>query len=191
MDPQEIAIVSGLPRSGTSMMMKMLESGGMTPITDGLREADVDNPKGYYEFERVKQIKEDSSWIPETRGKVFKMVSLLLYHLPANERYRVVLMRRDTQEILASERKMLERLGKNADHATDERMAEIFTKHLAHLEGWIAKQSHLSVLQVSYNEVLRDPDTVLKGVAEFFGGTLDAAKMAAVVDPSLYRNRKA
>ncbi|HMB68807.1 MAG TPA: sulfotransferase domain-containing protein [bacterium] len=190
MDPQEIAIVSGLPRSGTSMMMKMLEAGGLTVVTDGIREADVDNPRGYYEFERVKQIKEDSSWIPETRGRVFKMVSLLLYHLPPNERYRVVLMRRDTDEILASERKMLERLGRNADHASDERMAEIFGKHLAHLEGWIGRQSHLTVLQVSYNEVLGEPDRVLRGVSEFFGGTLDVEKMAAVVDPALYRNRK-
>jgi len=190
LDPQEIAIVSGLPRSGTSMMMKMLEAGGLTVVTDGIREADVDNPRGYYEFERVKQIKEDSSWIPETRGRVFKMVSLLLYHLPPNERYRVVLMRRDTDEILASERKMLERLGRNADHASDERMAEIFGKHLAHLEGWIGRQSHLTVLQVSYNEVLGEPDRVLRGVSEFFGGTLDVEKMAAVVDPALYRNRK-
>lgn len=190
MGPQEIGIVSGLPRSGTSMMMRMLESGGMPIVTDGLREADVDNPMGYYEFEKVKQIKEDSTWVPETRGKVFKMVSLLLYHLPANERYRIVLMRRDTDEILASERKMLERLGKDADHASDDRMADIFGKHLGHLEGWLVAQNHMEVHQVSYNEVLQQPESVLQGVSEFMGGTLDVEKMAAVVDRSLYRNRK-
>lgn len=190
MDAQEIGIVSGLPRSGTSMMMRILDEGGMTVVSDGVRQADVDNPKGYYEYEIVKRIKEDTSWIPGTRGKVFKMVSLLLYHLPVNERYRIVLMRRDTNEILASERKMLERLGKDANHATDERMAEIFRKHLQHLEGWLAKQTHLSCLQVSYNEVLRDPRRCLGEVTEFMGESLDLDKMTAVVDPTLYRNRK-
>jgi hypothetical protein len=188
MDPREIGIVSGLPRSGTSMMMKMLEAGGLEVVSDGIRRADVDNPKGYYELERVKKIKEDASWIPETRGKVFKMVSLLLYHLPPDESYRVVLMRRSTEEILASERKMLERLGKDPDHATDERMAEIFRKHLEHLAGWIQKQSHIRVLTVNYNEIMREPRPVLEGVSEFLGG-LDVDRMAAVVDPALYRNR--
>jgi len=188
MDRQVITVVSGLPRSGTSMMMRMLEAGGLEVVTDGVREADVDNPKGYYEFERVKQIKEDKSWLPETRGKVFKMVSLLLYDLPTDESYRVVLMRRDTDEILASERKMLTRLGKDPDHASDVRMAGIFRKHLAHLEEWVVRQAHLEVLQVSYNEVLSDPDRVLAEVARFCGD-LDAAKMAAVVDRNLYRNR--
>jgi Sulfotransferase domain len=190
LDAQEIAIVSGLPRSGTSMMMRMLDAGGMPVVSDGIRRADVDNPKGYYEFEQVKRIKEDASWIPSTRGKVFKMVSLLLYHLPAGERYRIVLMRRDTDEILASERKMLERLGKNANHASDERMADIFRKHLQHLEGWLDEQSHLSVLQVSYNDVVSEPRGPLERVAAFMGGGLDVEKMVGVVDPTLYRNRK-
>ncbi|MBZ0267010.1 sulfotransferase [bacterium] len=172
------------------MMMRMLDAGGMPVISDGIRKADVDNPKGYYEFERVKKIKEDSSWIPSTRGKVFKMVSLLLYHLPPDERYRIILMRRDTDEILASERKMLERLGKDANHASDERMADIFRKHLQHLEGWLDEQSHLSVLQVSYNDVVSDPRAPLQRVAEFMGGGLDVEKMVGVVDPALYRNRK-
>ena len=189
LDPNLITIVSGLPRSGTSMMMKMLEAGGMPVVTDGIREADVDNPKGCYEFERVKQIKEDSSWIPDTRGKVFKMVSLLLYHLPPNEKYRVVLMRRDTDEILASERKMLERLGKDPDHATDERMSAIFEKHLQHLDGWLKEQNHIEVREVWYNDVMTDPGAITKAVAQFCDG-LDAAAMEAIVDPSLYRNRK-
>ncbi len=171
------------------MMMKMLEAGGLDVVTDGIREADVDNPKGYYEFERVKQIKEDSSWIPDTRGKVFKKVSLLLYHLPVDESYRVILMRRDTDEILASERKMLERLGKDPDHATDDRMAEIFRKHLEHLGGWIVNQRHISCLEVSYNGVMSDPRSVLEGVSEFFGGSLDVDRMVSIIDPKLYRNR--
>ncbi len=190
LDSQEIGIVSGLPRSGTSMMMRMLEAGGLEVVTDGLREADVDNPKGYYEFEKVKQIKEDSSWIPSTRGRVFKMVSLLLYHLPPEETYRIVLMRRSTEEILASERKMLERLGKDPG-PPDGRMSEIFAKHLTHLEDWLTHQQHIECLQVSYNDVLADPEPVLTEVGRFMGGDLDVARMTAVVDRSLYRNKKA
>ena len=189
LNSQEIGIVSGLPRSGTSMMMRMLEAGGLEVVTDGLREADIDNPKGYYEFERVKQIKEDSSWIPSTRGRVFKMVSLLLYHLPADEKYRIVLMRRSTEEILASERKMLERLGKDPG-PPDGRMSEIFAKHLTHLEDWLTHQTHIECLQVSYNDVLADPEPVLTEVGTFMGGDLDVARMTAVVDRSLYRNKK-
>ncbi|MCA9752172.1 MAG: sulfotransferase family protein, partial [Gemmatimonadetes bacterium] len=136
-----------------------------------------------------KQIKDDASWIPDTRGKVFKMVSLLLYHLPKNETYRIVLMRRAVEEVLASERKMLIRLGKDPDHAPDDRMADIFKKHLTHLEGWLAGQKHISVLQVNYNQVLNDSENALRPVAEFCGG-LDLARMVAIVDPNLYRNRK-
>src|SRR5271157_2249400 len=91
----EIIIVSGLPRSGTSLMMQMLENGGVVVVTDGIRTADTDNPRGYFEFERVKKIKEDASWLPETRGKAFKMVSQLLYDLPPTEKYKIVFMDRD------------------------------------------------------------------------------------------------
>src|SRR5437660_7651564 len=107
----EIIIVSGLPRSGTSLMMQMLENGGVPVVTDNIRTADTDNPKGYYEFEQVKKIKQDASWLPGTRGKVFKMVSQLLYDLPAGELYRIIFMDRDIDEVLASQEKMLERLG--------------------------------------------------------------------------------
>ena len=112
MDSSEfMAIVSGLPRSGTSMMMQMLEAGGMEVLTDGIRQANEDNPRGYYEFERVKQIKEDPGWLEEAQGKVVKMVSMLLFDLPAGYRYRIVFMRREMREILTSQRVMLERLG--------------------------------------------------------------------------------
>ena len=99
-----ITIVSGLPRSGTSMMMQILESGGMKVITDNIRKADEDNPHGYYEYERVKKIKDDTGWLKETRGKAFKMISLLLYDLPSNENYKVIFMKRKMSEILASQR---------------------------------------------------------------------------------------
>ena len=110
----EIIIVSGLPRSGTSLMMQMLDQGGIAVVTDNVRTADTDNPRGYYEFEQVKKIKGDVSWLPGTRGKAFKMVSQLLYELPSNEKYRVIFMERDLDEMIRSQEKMLARLGKPA-----------------------------------------------------------------------------
>ena len=98
----EIIVVSGLPRSGTSLMMQMLERGGVEVVTDNIRTADTDNPRGYYEFEQVKKIKGDASWLPGTRGKALKMVSQLLYELPASERYRIIFMERDLDETILS-----------------------------------------------------------------------------------------
>src|SRR5215510_8114285 len=105
----DIIVVSGLPRSGTSLMMQMLDSGGVEVVTDNIRAADTDNPRGYHEFEKVKRIKHDASWLPGTRGKVFKMISQLLYDLPPGENYRIIFMDRDLDEVLRSQEKMLER----------------------------------------------------------------------------------
>src|SRR5436309_9885827 len=102
----EIIIVSGLPRSGTSLMMQMLDNGGMEVVTDNIRTPDTDNPRGYYEFEQVKKIKHDTAWLPSTRGRAFKMVSQLLYDLPPSEQYAVIFMERDLDEVLASQEKM-------------------------------------------------------------------------------------
>src|SRR5438105_11884576 len=124
----EIIVVSGLPRSGTSLMMQMLDNGGLEVVTDNVRTADTDNPKGYYEYEQVKKIKEDKSWVPGTRGKAFKMVSQLLYDLPATEKYRVIFMERDLDEVLASQEKMLQRLGRKA--APRDQMKRSFNVHL-------------------------------------------------------------
>src|SRR5271169_2606440 len=123
-----ITIVSGLPRSGTSLMMQMLDNGGVTVVTDNVRAADTDNPRGYYEFEQVKKIKEDVSWLPETRGKAFKMVSQLLYELPSSQRYRIIFMERDMDEMLLSQEKMLARLNKPA--ASRATIKRAFIKHL-------------------------------------------------------------
>ena len=109
-----IIIVSGLPRSGTSLMMQMLQNGGVGVLTDNIRAADDDNPRGYYELDRVKTISHDASWLPDAHGKAFKAVSLLLYDLPASERYRIILMDRDLDEVLHSQETMLKRLGRIA-----------------------------------------------------------------------------
>src|SRR6266852_2347928 len=148
----EITVVSGLPRSGTSVMMQMLDSGGVAVVTDNVRTADTDNPRGYYEFEQVKKIKQDASWLPATRGKAFKMVSQLLYDLPPGERYRIIFMERDLDEGLLSQEKMLARLGRAA--APREELKRSYTLHLRRLHDWLRQQPHLQVLCVSYNDLV-------------------------------------
>lgn len=189
MDQEGIAIVSGLPRSGTSMMMRMLQAGGLEVLTDDQRTPDQDNPKGYFEYERVKQIEQDESWLEEARGKVVKMVSQLLLHLPADYRYRVVFMHREMEELLASQRKMLERRGEPLDRASDPRMAELFHKHLERVQAWLDQQSNFDVIHVSYNQVLEAPRGQVSRLNRFFGEELDVKAMVDVVDPTLYRQR--
>jgi hypothetical protein len=190
MERDFITIVSGLPRSGTSMMMKMLEAGGLEVLTDGIRTADKDNPKGYYEFERVKQIEHDKEWLQDARGKAVKMIAALLKHLPGDYRYQVIFMRRNIEEILASQRRMLVRMGEPTDTVSDERMAELFKKHVELVEAWIADQPNIAVIYVDHGDVLGDAATQARRISEFLSSTLDVQAMAAVVDRSLYRQRQ-
>ncbi len=187
-----VTVVSGLPRSGTSMMMKMLDAGGIPPVQDGIRSADADNPKGYYEFERVKKLdKGDTAWVAEAQGKAVKVISALLKHLPPGYQYRVLFVRRNMDEILASQRKMLVRRGEDPDKMDDAQMSALFEKHLAETERWLAQQPNMQLLYVHYSEVLADPLPHIAQINAFCGGQLDEQKMASVVDPNLYRNRAA
>jgi hypothetical protein len=172
------------------MMMKMLEAGGIPPVTDEIREADEDNPKGYYEFERVKQMDQgDTSWVPGAQGKVVKVISALLKHLPDDHQYRVVFVRRNMPEILASQRKMLIRRGEDPDKMDDKQMAMLFEKHLRQVEEWMAARPNFQVLYVHYTDVLTDPMPQIAKINEFLGEALDTQAMATVVDRNLYRNR--
>ena len=171
-----ITIVSGLPRSGTSMMMQILESGGMEVITDNIRKANEDNPLGYYEYERVKKIKDDTGWLKETRGKAFKMVSQLLYDLPSNENYKVIFMKRKMSEILASQGKMLERMGRSKDGISDEKMGEFFDKHLSKIIDWIEGRKYIDVLYIDYNDFLINPDEHIKTLNRFLNYKLNEEK---------------
>ncbi len=186
-----ITIVSGLPRSGTSMMMKMLEAGGMEVVTDDIRRPDEDNPKGYYEFEQVKRIKDDQSWLPDCQGKAVKMVSRLLFDLPESWHYKIIFMRRKLEEILASQRKMLRRRGKQPpSEQEDKEMAALFRKHLDHMERWAQQQSHMDILWVNYNTTIQEPEQTACTVNDFLDHDLNVEKMVAVVDTSLYRQRR-
>jgi hypothetical protein len=136
---REICIVSGLPRSGTSLMMQMLEAGGMEVAIDYIRRADEDNPKGYYELEVVKRIKEDTSWLDGMAGKVFKIVSMLLYYLPHDRYYKIIFMRRKMEEILASQHVMLLRQGKTPKTEQEADIRTLFEQHLQHVCHWLTR----------------------------------------------------
>ena len=185
-----ITIVSGLPRSGTSMTMKMLEAGGIPPLTDHIRSADDDNPKGYYEYERAKKLREgDTAWIPKAEGKVVKLIGALLVHMPSNYKYRVLFMRREMSEILASQAKMLENRAED-NKVDDETMAALFIKHVKQVEDWMDSQPNLQFITVDYNAILKDPTPHIKKINQFLGGELDESAMLGVIDPKLYRQRK-
>jgi len=184
-----VIIVSGLPRSGTSMMMKAIEAGGIEPLVDHVRKADEDNPKGYYEFEPVKKTKDDASWLDEAPGKVVKMVYRLLYDLPAGHEYRVLFMRRDLKEVLASQSKMLERSGKPGGGIADDQMEALFAGELAKCEKWLAGQPNFNVLYINHRDMINDGPGQAQKIDDFLGGGLDIDAMAAVIDPGLYRNR--
>lgn len=185
--PPEIVVVSGLPRSGTSLMMQMLHRGGLEAVTDHERIADEDNPAGYYEFEPVKKMKQETAWLPDARGKVVKIISQLLFDLPATERYAVVFMQRSMNEVLASQDKMLARSGRKG--AAHETMRAAFQSHLAKLDAWLQTQPHIRVLKLEYAQVVAEPLTAAQRIKEFLGLDLAPEHMAAAVDPSLYRNR--
>jgi hypothetical protein len=186
----EVVIVSGLPRSGTSMMMKMLEAGGVPIMTDGLRAADEDNPRGYFEVERVKDLEKeaDKRWIRDARGKALKVISFLLKELPEDCAYRVVFMRRDLSEVVASQNKMLDNRGEE-NPIRDEKAIELYRKHLISTRVFTGMSPRFQVLEVTYRDVLSDPERLARQVNAFLGGRLDAERMAEAVDPDLYRNR--
>jgi hypothetical protein len=185
-----VIIVSGLPRSGTSMMMRILEKGGVPALVDGIRTPNDDNPKGYYEFERVKKLPEgDIAWLRDAPGKAVKIIAALLAHLPNAYTYRVLFMRRKMDEILASQRRMLERRGEDPDTIDDAEMSRLFEAHVAQVHRWMDQQSHVTYLDVDYNEVLADPVLCLAQVDDFLELSLDLEAMTAVVDPTLYRQR--
>ena len=185
-----ITVVSGLPRSGTSMMMRMIAAGGVPQLTDGVRTADEDNPLGYAEFEAVKRTKDDPSWLTQAPGKVVKLVHVLLKDLPDTYRYRVVMMHRDLDEVLASQRTMLARSGKSGAALPAETLKKVYASQMQGVAGWLAARSHFSVLDVRYNDVMASPLAEARRVAAFLGLEHNAPEMAAAVEPSLYRNRK-
>jgi len=189
MDLSFITIVSGLPRSGTSMMMQVLEAGGIPVLADDIREKDEDNPKGYYEFEPVKKTKEDPSWVSTAQGKAVKVVYRLIYDLPGEYPYRLIFMRRNIDEVLASQKVMLQRSGKRGAKVEDNKLAQLFKSELSEFDQWIVSQKNFSILSVHYKDMINSPKNQCERINSFLSGVLDVDASAAVVDPALYRKR--
>ncbi len=187
----DITIVSGLPRSGTSMMMQMLEACGLEILTDNFREADTDNPRGYYEFERVKKIGEDTSWLADAQGKVVKMISMLLSHLPSDYQFKIIFMLRNIEEVLLSQDKMMDRLNTTGAKLNPEELANLYQRHLTQIQTWLERQPNIKVLYLDYGDTLSDPNKAANQLAEFLGNPTPVEDIVAAVDNSLYRNKVA
>ncbi|CCQ69607.1 hypothetical protein CWATWH0402_3252 [Crocosphaera watsonii WH 0402] len=180
-----VIIVSGLPRSGTSMMMQMLAAAGISVMTDGVREADESNPKGYYEYEKAKQVGSDNSWIPDAKGKFVKIVAQLLPKLPSGQPYRIIFMQRPLSEVIPSQDKLLERLGKKGSKLTPEKLAETYQKQLKQVEQVLNYYQDIEVLPINYNDAIANPKLIATQVNEFLGGKWDEKAMITAIDPSL------
>jgi hypothetical protein len=190
---EPLIVVSGLPRSGTSMMMKMLEAGGVPIWSDQERGADIDNPKGYFELERIKDLEKetDKSYLREGRGKAVKAISFLIKELPDDNDYRVIFMRRDLDEVIASQEKMIARLDQGDTSADPEALKEAYRNDIVRTRLLCKKRPNFELIEVSYRSAIEDPATTSCAVNAFLGGHLDEAAMREAVDASLYRNRKA
>jgi len=185
-----ITIVSGLPRSGTSLMMQMLTAGGLTAVSDGERRADIDNPKGYLEWERIKQLPKDPSLINEAEGKVVKVISQLLFSLPAGHDYRVIFMQRPLPEVMASQDEMLRRRGTYDAAVDNSAVVNAFRDHLYKIHSWLSSQPQIAVLRLPYHDVLNRPRESSEKIKDFLGVELHLEAMTQQVDQDLYRQRK-
>ena len=188
---EPIVVVSGLPRSGTSMMMNMLAAGGLEILSDGERVADIDNPKGYFELERIKDLETetDKSYLRAARGKAVKVISFLIKDLPDENDYRVLFMRRDLDEVLASQQKMIDRLESADADADAAAMKEAFRNDIARVRVLSRTRPNFSLCEIRYKDAVADPAAASRAVNAFLGDRLDEAAMRAAVDAALYRNR--
>jgi hypothetical protein len=188
-----ITVVSGLPRSGTSLMMQALAAGGLPSMTDEQRAPDASNPRGYLELEAVKRLKTDRSWLPQARGHAVKIIHLLLPELEAmvdQHEFRVLLMKRPVEEVLASQSAMLTRLGRPAAALPASQLGALFAEQMKRTESWLAGRPEIRVCAVSYPELVANPEAEMRRINAFLDGKLDEAAMARAVDPSLYRERR-
>ena len=187
-------LVSGLPRSGTSLMMQMLEAGGAKLLTDGERAPDVDNPKGYYEWEPIKQIAKKPELLDadDLNGSVIKCISMLLPRVPSKHHYKVIFMTRPIEEVVVSQAAMVNRLQSKGAELDREQLERGMTAHRNETRRWLKNMPYVEFIEVDYPKLVREPEAEVKRIAEFLGSDHlpDAGKMADVIDPALYRRKK-
>ena len=185
----EVIVVSGLPRSGTSMMMQILNAGKLDILTDDKRDADNNNPKGYYEYEPVKKLMIDKSWLPNAKGKVVKVIAQLLPYLPSNFNYKIIFMRRPMNEVLKSQQIMLGREKDVKTKAFPSGLNKAFQKQLDRVDEWIESQPNIDVINVNYKEVIENPTAELESLVSFLDREIDSNLMKSAIDEKLYRNK--
>ena len=184
-----ITIVSGLPRSGTSLMMQMLTAGGMPALTDGERQADADNPRGYFEWERIKLLPQQPDCIAEAEGKAVKVISQLLFALPAGREYRIIFMQRPLAEVVASQAEMIRRRGTTGAALAPAALIAGLGAHLNQVNAWLRDKANLSVHRVEHHDVLREPLRASESIQQFLNCPLDVVAMSRQIDTSLYHQR--
>ncbi len=184
-----ITVVSGLPRSGTSLMMQMLAAGGMLTLTDGERQADADNPRGYFEWERIKLLPKQPDCIAEAEGKVVKVISQLLFALPAGREYRVIFLQRPLPEVVASQAEMIRRRGTTGAALPPAALIAGLGAHLNQVNAWLRDKANISVCRVEHHDVLSEPFRASETIQQFLGCPLDVLAMSQQVEPLLYRQR--
>jgi hypothetical protein len=180
-----ITIVSGLPRSGTSLMMQMLEKGGMEILTDHARKADAYNEKGYCEYEKVKSIRRDNAWMQEAEGKAVKIITQLLPYIPPDHEYAVLYMVRPMEEILRSQKRMREHLPDDRESAAPEVLEQSYAKQVQRVQNWMEHDPRLRTLYVFYPEALNHPLDKAREIQSFLGLDLNPEAMASAVDASM------
>ncbi len=188
-DCNYVTVVSGLPRSGTSMMMQMLEAGGVQTVIDHRRIADRHNPNGYFEFEKVKRITEDSSWFDGMEGNAIKIISHLVYELPRDRKYKVIFMVREMKEILLSQEIMLGQSGQGRELTGGPEVGKLYQRHLDEVARWLARQANIDLLYINYNKTLVQPHESAMFVTRHLGRELKIENMVLAIDTNLYRIR--
>lgn len=171
------------------MAMNMLQAGGMPVLADGVRTADSSNPAGYFEYEPVKGLEDqrDVAWLPAARGKAVKVISWLLTWLPETYDYQVVFMQRDLDEVIRSQNAMLAARGEQDRIGDSAAMRDTYERHLDQVRRFLARRSCFSELIVEHRRVIEEPASEASRLAAFVGRPLDVERMAAAVDPRLYR----
>jgi hypothetical protein len=182
-----ITIVTGLPRSGTSMLMQMLKKGGMEILSDHIRQADESNPKGYYEYEKIKSLPQDNSWMAQAEGKAVKIIVQLLKFIPSNFNYKILFIERNIEEVMASQTKMLRRMGKTAGN--NEALKPIFLRQAEEVKAWLSESPNIETLYLQYAAIIQNPVDSANQIARFLNSDWDASSAVNSVDANLYRER--
>ena len=186
---KHIIVVSGLPRSGTSLMMQLLQAAGIPLLTDDHRPPDENNPKGYFEFKAVKSLSTDASWLPLAKGKAVKIISHLLVHLPDHFQYKIIFMNRDLKEIIRSQNKMLDRFGKAKGKLSEAQLAERYALHLHQIHQWLKQRSNISFTDISFNHLIQSPKNEWPKVQGLLNLTVSSQQVLRVIEPKLYRTK--